>query len=174
MTKGSGGMKGESYKNVNAYFSKTKARSTTIKALHDVLPLVMYIFYPIQMVTLAINEGVGSELFLRFTLIPLCTLILISVLRLIINAKRPYEVYDYTPSVNKNTLGKSFPSRHTVSAFIIAMAFLYTNTTLGVIMLCWAAAIGLTRILSGVHFVRDVIGGAAIGIIIGVLGFFIF
>lgn len=167
-------MKGESYKNVNAYFSQTKTRSTTIKALHDVLPLVMYIFYPIQLVTLAVNEGLGSELFLRFTLIPLCTLILISVLRLIINAKRPYEVYDYTPTVNKNTTGKSFPSRHTVSAFIIAMAFLYINTTLGVIMLCMAAAIGLTRILSGVHFIRDVIGGAAIGIIIGILGFFVF
>ena len=174
MTKGSGGMKGESYKNVNAYFSQTKARSTTIKALHDVLPLIMYIFYPLQLVTLAINEGIGSELFLRFTLIPLCTLILVSVIRLVINAKRPYEVYDYTPSVKKNTVGKSFPSRHTVSAFIIAMAFLYINTSLGVIMFCLATAIGLTRILSGVHFVRDVVGGAAIGIIIGILGFFIF
>ena len=174
MTKGSGGMKGESYKNVNAYFTKTKTRSTTIKALHDVLPLIMYIFYPIQLVTLAINEGIGSELFLRFTLIPLCTLILISVIRLVINAKRPYEVYDYTPAVNKNTVGKSFPSRHTVSAFIIAMAFLYINTNLGIIMLCVATAIGLTRILSGVHFVRDVVGGAAVGIIIGILGFFIF
>ena len=69
-------MKGESYKNVNAYFSQTKARNTTIKALHDILPLVMYIFYPIQLLTLAINEGIGSELFLKFTLIPLCTLIL--------------------------------------------------------------------------------------------------
>ena len=167
-------MKGESYKNVNAYFSQTKARSTTIKALHDVLPLIMYIFYPIQLLTLAINEGLGSVLFLKFTLIPLCTLILISVIRLVINAKRPYEVYEYTPSVNKNTVGKSFPSRHTVSAFIIAMAFLYINTSLGVIMLCLATAIGLTRILSGVHFVRDVIGGAAIGVIIGIIGFFIF
>ena len=140
-------MKGESYKNVNAYFSQTKARNTTIKALHDILPLVMYIFYPIQLLTLAINEGIGSELFLKFTLIPLCTLIL---------------------------TGKSFPSRHTVSAFIIAMAFLYVNTNLGIIMLCLATAIGLTRILSGVHFVRDVVGGAAIGIFIGIIGFFIF
>ena len=167
-------MKGESYKNMSAFFSQTKARNTTIKALHDVLPLVMYIFYPIQMATLAVNEGFGNEQFLKFTLIPFCTLILISVIRLIINAKRPYEVYDYEPPVNKNTLGKSFPSRHTVSAFIIAMAFMYIQPSLGIIMLCLATAIGLTRILSGVHFVRDVVGGAAIGIIIGVIGFFVF
>lgn len=167
-------MKGESYKNMSAYFSETKARNTTIKALHDVLPLVMYIFYPIQMITLAVNEGIGSEPFLRFTLIPLFTLILISVIRAVVNAKRPYEKYHYTPSVNKNTSGKSFPSRHTVSAFIIAMAFFYIQPNLGIIMLCLATAIGLTRIFSGVHFVRDVVGGAAIGIIIGIIGFFVF
>lgn len=167
-------MKGESYKTMSAYFSETKARSQTIKALHDVLPLVMYIFYPVQMITLAINNGIGSEVFLRFTLIPLCTLIFVTVIRALINAKRPYEVYDYTPAVHKDTKGKSFPSRHTVCAFIIAMAFLYVNFRVGVIMLVIAAIIGVTRVLAGVHFIRDVISGAAIGILIGVLGFFVF
>ena len=172
--KGSGRMKGESYKNMSAYFSETKARNTTIKALHDVLPLIMYIFYPVQLVILAINEGIGSEYFLRFTLIPLCTLILISIVRAVINAKRPYEIYNYTPPVKATTKGKSFPSRHTVCAFIIAIAFLYLQTNIGVIMLLIAAAIGATRILAGVHFIRDVVSGAAISVIIGVLGFFVF
>ena len=167
-------MKGESYKSMSAYFSETRARNNTIKALHDVLPLIMYIFYPIQMISLAINEGFGSEIFLRFTLIPLGTLIVITIVRAIINAKRPYEVYDYTPPVHKETKGKSFPSRHTVCAFIIAMAFLYVHTSIGVIMLVLAALIGLTRVLAGVHFIRDVVSGAAIGILIGVLGFFVF
>jgi len=167
-------MKGENYKTMSAYFSETKARNQTIKALHDVLPLVMYIFYPVQMIALAINNGIGSEVFLRFTLIPLCTLIFVTVIRALINAKRPYEVYDYTPAVHKDTKGKSFPSRHTVCAFIIAMAFLYVNFRVGVIMLVIAAIIGVTRVLAGVHFIRDVISGAAIGILIGVLGFFVF
>ncbi|MBQ3266141.1 MAG: phosphatase PAP2 family protein [Ruminococcus sp.] len=167
-------MKGESYRQVSAYFSETKARSTTIKALHDVLPLVMYIFYPVQLIALAVNEGFGSEVFLRFTLIPLCTLIAVTVIRALINAKRPYEVYDYQPAVSKDTHGRSFPSRHTVSAFIIAMAFLYVQTKLGVIMLVLAAAIGVTRVLAGVHFIRDVIGGAVIGVLVGIVGFFIF
>lgn len=167
-------MKGESYRNMSVYFSSTKARNNTIKALHDVLPLVLYIFYPIQLIALAINEGLDSEVFLRFTLIPLGTLIVISIVRALINAKRPYEVYDYTPPVSKNTKGKSFPSRHTVCAFIIAMAFMYVNLRIGIIMMILAAAIGVTRVLAGVHFIRDVVSGAAIGIIIGVLGFFVF
>ncbi len=167
-------MNGEQYKSMSGYFSQTKARSTTIKALHDVLPLVMYIFYPIQLITLAINEGLGSEVFLRFTLIPLGTLIVVTILRAIINAQRPYEKYGYVPAVPKSTKGKSFPSRHTVSAFIIAMAFLYVQPTLGIIMLAIATVIAVVRVLSGVHFIRDVVSGAAIGIIVGVLGFFVF
>ena len=167
-------MKGDTYRGMSAYFSETKNRSNTIKALHDVLPLVMYIFYPVQLIALAVTEGFGSEHFLRFLLVPLCTLIFVTVLRAIINAKRPYEVYEYDPAVAKNTKGHSFPSRHTVCAFIIAMAFLYINLKVGIVMLLLAAAIGVTRVLSGVHFVRDVIGGAAIGVVIGVLGFFVF
>lgn len=167
-------MNGASYRSMSEYFSQTKKRSTTIKALHDVLPLVMYIFYPVQLVALAINEGFGSEVFLRFTLIPLGTFILVTVMRAIINAQRPYEKYGYVPAVPKNTTGKSFPSRHTVSAFIIAMAFLYIQPSIGVIMLAIATLIGVVRVLSGVHFIRDVISGAAIGVLVGVLGFFVF
>ena len=167
-------MKGESYKNMSAYFSSTKARNNTIKALHDILPMMLYIFYPIQLAILLFNEGIGSERFLRFMLVPLGTLIVISIVRALINAKRPYEVYDYTPAVHKDTKGRSFPSRHTVSAFIIAMAFMYINPKIGMIMLVIAALIGVTRVLAGVHFIRDVISGAAIGVIIGVLGFFVF
>ena len=166
-------MKGENYRELSSFFSETKARNNTIKALHDVLPLVMYIFYPVQLIVLAVNEGLTSEKFLRFTLIPLATLIVISIVRAIVNAKRPYEVYHYTPPVKATTVGKSFPSRHTVCAFIIAMAFMYLQTRIGIIMLVVAAAIGVTRVLAGVHFIRDVVSGAVIGVLIGVLGFFV-
>ena len=167
-------MKGEQYRGLSEHFSETKARSTTIKALHDVLPLVMYIFYPIQLLYLGWTEGFLSEVFLRFTLIPLGTFIFVTVVRAIINAERPYEKYDYTPVVHKDTKGKSFPSRHTVSAFIIAMAFMYINLSLGIMMLAVAAAIAVVRVLAGVHFIRDVISGAALGVIVGVIGFFVF
>lgn len=167
-------MKGEQYQEISAFFSETKKRSTTIKALHDILPLLMFIFYPMEAIYLLVTQGIGSEMFLRFTLIPLGTFLLITVIRAIINAQRPYEKYNYTPVVRKKTKGKSFPSRHTVSAFIIAMAFLYIDVKIGVLMLLIAAAIGVTRVLSGVHFIRDVISGAAIGVAVGVLGYFVF
>jgi len=167
-------MKAEQYQSMSNYFSETKVRSNTVKALHDVLPLVMYIFYPLQLICLIINHGWNSEMFLRFALIPLGTFIVVTISRAIINAERPYEKFNYTPVVHKNTKGKSFPSRHTVSAFIIAMAFMYINMTIGIIMMGLAAIIAVIRVLSGVHFIRDVVSGAALAVLIGTLGFFVF
>lgn len=166
-------MKEQKYKQLNDYMLESKNRSTTIKALHDILPVIMMVFYPLQLVFLFINEGFKSEVFLKATFVPLGVFIIVTVLRLIINAKRPYEKLVYTPVVKKDTKGKSFPSRHTASAFIIAMAFLYIQTSLGVIMLILASIIALTRVLSGVHYIRDVIGGALISIITGILCFFL-
>lgn len=167
-------MNAENYRSMNETFSETRVRSNTIKALHDVLPLIMYIFYPLQLICLGISEGWNSGVFLRFALIPLGTFILVTIIRAIINAPRPYEVYDITPIVRKQTKGKSFPSRHTVSAFIIAMAFLSVSFSLGLIMMIIAMGIAIIRIVAGVHFVRDVVSGAAMSMIIGVLGFFVF
>ncbi|MDO4749198.1 MAG: phosphatase PAP2 family protein [Eubacteriales bacterium] len=167
-------MNEQQYVQMNEFLSSTKNRSTTIKALHDILPIIMVVFYPVQLISLIFQYSYTDERFLKALFVPLGVLIFVSALRYILNAKRPYEKFDYTPVVPKNTKGKSFPSRHTACAFIIAMTFLYVqSTSVGVIMLILAALIGITRVLSGVHFVRDVIGGAVIGIATGTICFFV-
>lgn len=166
-------MKEEQYQFLSEYFTSTKSRSNTLKALHDVLPAIMIVFYPLQLLYLLINDGFINEVFLKATFVPLGVFILVTVIRLIVNAKRPYEVYNYTPPIKKDTKGKSFPSRHTASAFIIAMAFFYLDVKLGVIMLIIATVIAITRVLSGAHFIKDVIAGALISILTGILCFFI-
>lgn len=166
-------MREEQYKMVTQFCTATKSRTNTITAVHDILPMIMIVFYPLQLLCLFINEGFSSETFLKVLIVPLVVLIAVTLMRYLINAKRPYEVYDYTPAVPKSTKGKSFPSRHTASAFIIAMAFMYLKFELGIIMLVIATVIGITRVVSGAHFVRDVVGGALIGIICGLLGFYL-
>lgn len=166
-------MKEEQYKFLSEFFTASKSRFNTIKALHDILPAIMMLLYPMQLIYLLITEGLKSEVFLKATLVPLFVLVLVTVIRYIINAKRPYEVYDFSPAIKKDTKGKSFPSRHTASAFIIALAFLYIDTSVGIVMLVLATAIGITRVLSGVHFIRDIIGGALISTLIGSICFFI-
>ncbi len=166
-------MKEEQYKFLSEFFTATKSRSNTIKALHDILPAIMMLLYPMQIIYLFITEGFKSEIFLKATFVPLLVLVLVTVIRYIVNAKRPYEVYNFPPAVKKDTKGKSFPSRHTASAFIIALAFLYIDTSVGIVMLILATAIGITRVLSGAHFIRDVVGGALISVLLGSICFFI-
>ncbi len=109
----------------------------------------------------------------KVILVPLTGFIIISLLRKVFNFERPYTKYNIRPLIIKQKVGESFPSRHTFSIAIIAMAFLYTNTILGIIMLMLMIFLAISRVIAGVHFARDVIGAAIIAVLWGVLGFYI-
>lgn len=73
----------------------------------------------------------------------------------------------------KNSKPDSMPSRHTASAFIIAMAILRFNVWAGIAYLFIAVMISVSRVCAGVHYVRDVIVGAAIAILCGIVFLFL-
>lgn len=97
--------------------------------------------------------------------------VVLSVFRRILNWPRPYEVYELPPLIDKDTRGNSFPSRHIFSICVIATSMLYILPPLGVVLLGMAAVLAAARVLSGVHFVRDVAAGAILGIFSAVVGF---
>ena len=57
----------------------------------------------------------------------------------------------------------SFPSGHTITAFAVALSLLHFYPTLTVGLLFCALSIAASRILLGMHFLSDVVAGAAIG-----------
>lgn len=60
----------------------------------------------------------------------------------------------------------SFPSGHTTAAFLMAgLVGLYYPAFYS-LALSWAALIGLSRVMLGVHFLTDVVAGAALGTLI--------
>lgn len=94
-------------------------------------------------------------------------LAIVSIARRAINAKRPYELLSFCDENPKKKSGRSFPSRHAFSAFAIAVASLGHLQHTAVLLLILGALMCVSRVLLGMHFIRDVIAGSLIGIISG-------
>jgi undecaprenyl-diphosphatase len=62
----------------------------------------------------------------------------------------------------------SFPSGHTITAFAVALSLSHFYPNLAVGLLFCAISIAASRVLLGMHFLSDVLAGAAIG---GVLAY---
>ena len=94
----------------------------------------------------------------------------VTVLRKLIDAPRPYELYSFYENAPKKKQGSSFPSRHVFSSFIIATLSYILSPWLTAAVALVGLALSVSRVLLGIHFVRDVVAGALIGITSGLIG----
>lgn len=160
----------KNYEKIIKYFKHNKKAKTLLEIIYKLLPLLIFISYPVLLVWVWI---VQREMFLKILLLPACVFALVTVLRIIINEHRPYEKYGIPSVFNKKTVGKSMPSRHTASAFIISMSMLSVDLYLGITFLMISGIVAISRILSGVHYIRDVLVGAGISIVCGIIFIFL-
>lgn len=110
----------------------------------------------------------------RILVIPAVGFIAVSLIRKWLSASRPYEIYAFTPLLDKDTKGNSFPSRHVFSNMIIAMAVLSVWIPAGIFLIICGILLAVLRVITGVHFPKDVIAGAVFAAVLGVVGFFAF
>lgn len=85
-----------------------------------------------------------------------------------VDRPRPFEVFPdafhlFTPS------DPSFPSGHSEGSFVAAIALGLRDKRFLVPLSLFAAYVGASRVIIGVHFPYDVFGGAIIGIVAGAL-----
>ena len=139
--------------------------------LYTYLPLVMFISYPTMLIIKAFT-GFDFKL-LMMVLIPASVLLVVTIIRKIVNRPRPYEKYDSPSLFERDGIGESFPSRHTASAFVLAMSGFALNPYIGAVLLLIAATIAFTRIITGVHYVSDVLAGMIISVGAGITFFFL-
>ncbi len=158
------------YLKLTEYFKTHRTSRKVLAISYKLLPILIFIAYPLLLIFSFIFV---REEFLQLLLVPACVFIFVSALRVLIDEERPYERYGVPSVFYKQTKGKSMPSRHTASAFIISLAFLKAVPLLGAVLLIISCAIAVSRVLSGVHYIRDVAVGAVISIIIGAVFLFI-
>jgi undecaprenyl-diphosphatase len=80
---------------------------------------------------------------------------------------RPPVVHPHPAPLVSTPHSGSFPSGHTSAAFACAVVLAGFAPKLAAPLFVLAAAIGFSRIYVGVHYPLDVIGGAALGVLIG-------
>lgn len=84
------------------------------------------------------------------------------LIKLIFKAERPFVLLSQVNSLVPES-GFAFPSLHSTLIASLAFAVFFKNKTFGYVCLFIALLIGLSRIVAGVHFPIDVLGGFVLG-----------
>ncbi len=97
----------------------------------------------------AVASGTGIIVFLR--------------LKKVTGRKRPCAIEPHVWATLLPPDQFSFPSGHTITAFSVALTLSHFYPSLAVGLVFCAVSIAVSRILLGMHFLSDVLAGAAIG-----------
>ena len=180
----------EQYKPIYDWFTARPAACRLLKVTDKVLPILVagtYLQLLCQLLADCVYEmvsgiiyccpvdvvpsiSVADRRFYEALYVPAAVLLIGSVLRRIIDAPRPYQQPDFVPLVAKNKTGRSLPSRHSFSAGCIAVVGWMVDPLVGLWLTAAAVLICITRVLVGVHHVRDVLSGFVLGTTLCVVG----
>ena len=175
----------ERYQKLLHWMEAHPAVRTAVIALNRWLPAVPFVCYPLLLVLLNVQwfrllqVGLNQtaldfmQLIARAVFVPAFVFLGGTLLRARLNFPRPYEQPGFTPLVPKETHGKSFPSRHALSAAVLAAVWCYFYPAAGACMVVVALLICALRVLAGAHYVRDVAAGALLGFALGAAGMYL-
>jgi membrane-associated phospholipid phosphatase len=103
-----------------------------------------------------------------FMLGSLSLLLLVTIIKAMTDRARPFKLMLETRVVGFREPGLSFPSGHTTQTFfMMTLATLHFQLPLAAAAILYgiAALVGITRVYLGVHYPRDVVAGAVLGVI---------
>jgi membrane-associated phospholipid phosphatase len=165
-------MKRDTYIKMIDFFNANSFRAKTIQVVNKLITGIVFVSYPCFLAYLLWKN---HQFFLRGILVPLISFSVLTAIRRMINAPRPYEVFEKSSVIKKDTKGKSFPSRHVFSIFMLAITYyaLLDIKWIGISIGIFGIVLAVTRVISGVHFTIDVVVGALCGIGAGIVGYFI-
>lgn len=160
------------YQKMLAIWRKSSRREKIGQTAVKLLPPIFFCVYGAELLLLLIKDGFSRNL-LGALVAPAVALGVSNLLRRLIDRPRPYTVYSIRPLIFKSTQGRSFPSNHTTSAFVLAITAFRLSAGVGVVMLILAILTGLSRLSAGLHWPTDVLFGAGLGILLGAAGLII-
>jgi len=83
---------------------------------------------------------------------------------------RPFVGHQIFYYASPGLLPKSFPSDHATVAFLMASALLFARFRLwGWVLIAVAVVVGASRVVIGIHYPLDILAGAGIGLLFGLV-----
>ena len=162
-------MNEQRYQAISRPFQENPNAALWLIWANKALTVVGYVAYPVLLIVVALACA-WMDL-VKFVVVPALAFVLLSVFRARYNAPRPYEVLAIEPIIHKDTIGKSFPSRHTFSMMMIACSWLVWQPPVGIALIVCACAMACARVIGGVHFPRDVVAGVAFALFCALVGY---
>lgn len=98
--------------------------------------------------------------------------IIAAALKLMVHEPRPFTVLDNVRQLVVPTEPNSFPSGHTASTWSIVTVLVKTLNNHRIIvclLILFGFMIAFSRVYSGVHYPMDVVAGAVVGILSGIV-----
>jgi undecaprenyl-diphosphatase len=87
------------------------------------------------------------------------------LIKLVVRRRRPEGEWG---AIYRNTDPHSFPSGHAARAVLLAaLATAWGPGWLAAVLLTWAPLVSLARVAMGLHYLSDVLAGAALGLLAG-------
>lgn len=147
------------FKNLNKFAGRSKLLDGFAILCAVYLLYILLLFLAI----FAFIEGNWKILFYPLLSGLLAILVIDKIIYIFYKKKRPAESLGAKVLivVPKNP---SFPSRHASISFAISSFLFFYNIQLAIIFICCACLISLARVFCGVHWFKDILAGAFVGI----------
>ncbi len=91
--------------------------------------------------------------------------ILAYVVKFILHTPRPFDALSDVHALIAES-GYAFPSGHATFFMALAATIVFAHKRAGYIFMLFALVIGIARIMAGVHFPIDILGGFVLGAIV--------
>jgi undecaprenyl-diphosphatase len=144
--------------------------------LADTLPYLVIVFTFIFLVVhhdMSFKYSGIQEIYNKFKesffafIVGLSALFSSEILKSIFSVLRPFHVYPEVSNLFYAT-GYAFPSGHATFFMALAFSIYFLHKKIGLILILCAVLIGTARIMVGVHYPVDILGGYVLGIMIAI------